>query len=125
MLILNNKKLTPTKKTSLRPGRYPSVAKEVIWSPGYEEGTAFTIRYQLTLPSGAKVEYEELFFNSTKNKRTDAFDSYLKKNGIKDLVDFVGCQEEVVITMKNDGYKAFPSITDRTFIGTGKEETSS
>lgn len=124
MLILNNKKLTPTKKTTLRAGRYPSVVKEVLWSPGYEEGSAFTIRYQLTLPSGAKVEYDELFFNSTKNKRTDAFDSYLKKNGIKDLDDFVGCQEEVLITMKNDGYKAFPSITDRTFIGRAEEEAS-
>lgn len=110
------KKVSKSKKNNVRPGNYTAKVTNICWTPGYVKGKAITITYELVSSSGKSYPFEELFFNSRQNSRTDEFMAHLEAAGIDDINDFVGCTEEVTIAKTADAYHSFSTISDRQFI---------
>ena len=107
------------RKAKLIPGDYTSIVESVDWAEGYVKGKAIKISYHLTSKSGSEFEFSEIFWVHGSSRSND-FDKYLKKNGIEDIADFVGCEEN--LTLMNDirNGKTYLNIVDRKFIAHGE-----
>lgn len=104
------------KKTSILPGRYPSIVTAVDEDNRYLNG-AFRITYELQGQDQTHV-FSELFLMDPNNDRTCAFYRYLLQNGIQTEEDFVGAKEELVIrwNFARNGARML-TIAERTFLG--------
>jgi len=116
MLDLQKLSNNTSKKNNVRPGTYTATVTDICWTPGYVEGRAFTIHYELVSNSGKSYEYSETFFNTRRNARTDEFLDHLNAAGIEDINDFVGCVEDITIAKTADAYRSYSTISDRQFV---------
>jgi len=123
---LEKKKHVP-KGTSIKPGSYYAEVIDVLDSDKYVDGTAFLVRYRLYQKDGTFAgNFEELFFNSTSNRRTLELAELMEKLCIEDADDLIGITVEVVIRFRVASYgKTFPSIISRTPISPSSTSLSS
>lgn len=93
------KKAAAKKANHLKPGVVTSIATAVEQAPGYAEGQAVRITYEMVDSSGNHFPYHE-FFTTVEplSDRSEEFFAYLENNGITEWEDFIGCQEVLTRT---------------------------
>ena len=106
------------KKNKLVPGYYESIVTDVVWDDGYVEGTAFRVEYRLKDAEGNSFDYKEIFYNTSRNKRTAEFLQYLNEQGINvdDIGAFVGKKERLNIRKAPRQGSALLTIASREFL---------
>ena len=110
--------------STIPTGDFVSRFTKVEYHPDYAYEEAIRIEYELVGEDGEKYAFSEVFYNTTKNKRTDQFFDYIEEAGVTfledGLPDLVGRRENVVLKKRANYHK--PVIVERDFIT--DEETS-
>lgn len=117
-MIYSKKKGAPTfNKPSLRPKEYGSTVVSAKPAPGYAEGHAQQITYELTDSAGKVYHYQEIFRTiEPVGQRSEEFFDYLADNGITEWDQFVGCQEVLTLEYEFTPKGRFLNITKRQFV---------
>ena len=111
---------------SLKPGEYLSKVESIEIHPGYDDGSAFLVKYKLKAVDDAKgtfqYDHKETFLFDYANKRTRKFVDYLEENGIAPdkVLDFEGCVEKITIEEVTVGSRLYMNIVNREFVSSAK-----
>ena len=123
--ISSNTPPAPMMRPQLVPDVYTSTVISVEPAPGYAEGQAEKVTYELVNQSGAHYPYHEIFRTAYPvGDRSKAFFDYLDDNGITEWEDFVGCQEVLTLQFEYVRGRRYLNITDRHFIYEAEEADS-
>lgn len=116
MLRLTKKAAATVKKPGLRPGIYTSTVVSVESAPGYAEGHAQQVSYELADSAGNVYTYREIFRTAEPvGQRSENFFDYLADNGITEWEQLVGCQERVTLLYEFVGSRKYLNIVERQF----------
>lgn len=96
-------------------GTYASKCVSVEWAPGFKSESAFKMSYVLVSPQGEEFDHSEIFYNS-QTPRSIEFFNYLFDHGIRNVFDFEGMEEEIVIGYSVHGSHRYTSIISRSFV---------
>ena len=96
-------------------GTYASKCVSVEWAPGFKSESAFKMSYVLVSPQGEEFDHSEIFYNS-QTPRSIEFFNYLFDHGIRNVFDFEGMEEEIVIGYSVRGSHRYTSIISRSFV---------
>ena len=125
MLRLPKKTVTATKKPGLRPGIYRSTVVSAKPAPGYAEGHAQQITYELTDSAGKTYHFQEIFrIAEPIGQRSEELFDRLENNGITEWDQFVGCQEVLTLEYEFTPKGRFLNITHRQFVYEDEEGDS-
>lgn len=117
MLRLTKKAATTAKKPGLRPGTYTSTVVSAESAPGYAEGHAQQVSYELADSAGNVYTYREIFRTAEPvGQRSEFFFDYLADNGVTEWDEFVGCQEQVTLLYEFVGDRKYLNIVKRQFV---------
>ena len=118
-MVFSGRQLPSKKKVSrstIKPGEYDSVIDRVEDNTDYEAGVAINIYYSLS-KDGKSYSHKETFIVGYYNERTEAFDKYLRDNGVdtSDSANLVGIKEKLTL-------KKVPTSSGAIFVNIVKRE---
>ena len=114
-------------KNNLKPGEYLSTVEDISLHPGYEDGSAFLIKYKLkpinSENESCMYDHKETFLLDYANTRTKKLINYLEDHDITpdNILEFVGCVEKVTIDSVMVREKVYLNITGREFVSHRKD----
>lgn len=102
-------------KTSLTPGTYNAIIKNVSYDDRYVDG-AIILTYEF-YANGKKAQFTERIIDNPRFERTRAFGKQLSDNNFEDVEEIVGHQVKIVLKWNflNNGKREL-SIVDRVFL---------
>lgn len=105
-------------KPQLKPGKYQSKVLACEPAPGYQDGQAVKIWYELTDSGGYKYPYDEIFrLTEPLPIRTEEFFEYWDSIGIGDnYEDIVELEEALTLGYKFVGSKRYLNIVHRSYV---------
>ena len=124
MTFMFSKPKAKAKKKQIRPGTYMAIVTNVVWSPGYCEGEAVDVSYDVQTNKNDPAvitAYSERFQIHNTNERTQQFHALLDEINAKAYADFIGTKLKVTFEKKSnqDGYY-FSSITKHVLVKGGE-----